>query len=664
MKKCGTLFGALLLILIPILAMAQDAGVPDTVRVECLNKVTPNSHVVVNVYITNDEELGAFTIPLVFPDTTSTLDVTCDSISFVGTRAAGATLKSDKSYCPECIQNNKHRLQIFGIWFGTGLTAGNGIVAKLYFSTGAGWDSTKYVPVDSTQWPVTGGSAGLELVPSATSIGFVPAFVKGCLGNPVTPSISVNSPNGGENWRVGSTNDITWTSQNFSNNVKIEYSTNAGSTWNTIVPSTPDDGVHPWTIPNTPTTQARVKISDTATGIPSDMSDANFTISTAPTITVPGIQQVFCDTLCDTLRFKVFATDGDVLDILTISKIGVGDFYTVPHPSPDTGFFTWVPVPADTQNSPYTDTFIVNDGTGLADTDMVQIKVMPRPVIPPSGKEGDVNGDGKINTNDVIFLVNFIFKNGPEPVPPPAGDINADCVTTVSDIVYLVNYLFKNGSAPKIRCNPGDIDYDGYVNVPDVIYFINYLFKSGPAPRSMKSSDVNADCSVDIVDLIYLINFLFRGGPIPQPGCVSPLFKPAPVALAEVELSGSSVRDGVIEIPVSSSSGSSVAGVQILVEFDPAQFEPLDPVLTERSQSLSIFSSYKDKYQIIGLLDLQGQNYIQPGTGSVVTLRFKPKVANYDLNRLKISEAILVDREANTLNTTVKPNNFSTPNLR
>jgi hypothetical protein len=180
----------------------------------------------------------------------------------------------------------------------------------------------------------------------------------------------------------------------------------------------------------------------------------------------------------------------------------------------------------------------------------------------------------------------------------------------------------------------------------------------------MKSSDVNADCSVDIVDLIYLINFLFRGGPIPLPGCAAPSYKAAPEALADVELSGLSEANGVIEIPVNANFNLSVAGVQILVEFDPAQLEPLDPVLTDRSQSLSIFSSYKDKYQIIGLLDLQAQNSIRPGTGSVVTLRFKPKVANYDLNRLKISEAILVDREANTLNTTIKANGFPTPNVR
>ncbi|MCJ7496801.1 MAG: cohesin domain-containing protein, partial [candidate division Zixibacteria bacterium] len=94
--------------------------------------------------------------------------------------------------------------------------------------------------------------------------------------------------------------------------------------------------------------------------------------------------------------------------------------------------------------------------------------------------------------------------------------------------------------------------------------------------------------------------------------------------------------------------------VQISVEYDPAQFEPLDPVLTERSQNLSLFYSYKNNLLKIGLVDLKGQNNINAGSGSIVTLRFKPKVANFDLSRLKISEADLVDREANTLQTIIK----------
>ena len=322
-------------------AFSQDPGVPDTARVECLDKVRPNSQVVLNVYITNDEELGAFTIPLLFPDTASTLDVVCDSISFVGTRAAGATLKSDKSYCPECIQNDKHRLQIFGIWFGTGLTAGNGVVAKLYFSTGAGWDSTKYVPVDTTFWPPT---TVFEFIDPTGTNAFTPAFIKGCLGlgSAPTPTITVTSPNGGENWIVGSSHNITWTSQNFSNNVKIEYSTNGGSSWNSIVASTANDGTEPWTIPNTPTTQARVRVSDAGTGTPSDMSDANFTISAAPTITVtsPNGGESWCVGSSHNITWTSTGTIANVK--LEYSTNAGSSWITIAASTPNDGSESWV----------------------------------------------------------------------------------------------------------------------------------------------------------------------------------------------------------------------------------------------------------------------------------------------------------------------------------
>ncbi|HVP35687.1 MAG TPA: cohesin domain-containing protein [Terriglobales bacterium] len=112
--------------------------------------------------------------------------------------------------------------------------------------------------------------------------------MKGCLGlgSAPTPTITVTSPNGGENWIVGSSHNITWTTSNYNANVKIEYSTNAGSTWSTVIASTSNTGTYSWTIPNAPTTQARARVSDAATGTPTDMSDANFSISATPTITM------------------------------------------------------------------------------------------------------------------------------------------------------------------------------------------------------------------------------------------------------------------------------------------------------------------------------------------------------------------------------------------
>ena len=78
----------------------------------------------------------------------------------------------------------------------------------------------------------------------------------------VTPTITVSAPNGGEDWEVGSAHSITWTSNNVTN-VKIDYSTNNGTSWINIVPSTAASaGSYNWTVPNTPSTNCKVQISD------------------------------------------------------------------------------------------------------------------------------------------------------------------------------------------------------------------------------------------------------------------------------------------------------------------------------------------------------------------------------------------------------------------
>ena len=55
---------------------------------------------------------------------------------------------------------------------------------------------------------------------------------------------------------------ITWISYVPADDVKIEFSTNGGTDWTTIIASTPNVGHHPWTVPNTPSTDCRVRISD------------------------------------------------------------------------------------------------------------------------------------------------------------------------------------------------------------------------------------------------------------------------------------------------------------------------------------------------------------------------------------------------------------------
>jgi hypothetical protein len=66
----------------------------------------------------------------------------------------------------------------------------------------------------------------------------------------------------------------------------------------------------------------------------------------------------------------------------------------------------------------------------------------------PSFQCGDVNKDGVINSADVVYLINYLFKDGPAPVPLEAGDVNLDEIINSADVVYLINYLFKGGPAP------------------------------------------------------------------------------------------------------------------------------------------------------------------------------------------------------------------------
>lgn len=92
-----------------------------------------------------------------------------------------------------------------------------------------------------------------------------------------TPSLTLFQPNGGEQWQVGLTYAITWNSVNVTT-ISIAYSTNGSTTWIPITTAAASSSSFQWTIPNTPTTAAIVRISDSDNNNIYDQSDAPFTI--------------------------------------------------------------------------------------------------------------------------------------------------------------------------------------------------------------------------------------------------------------------------------------------------------------------------------------------------------------------------------------------------
>jgi hypothetical protein len=81
--------------------------------------------------------------------------------------------------------------------------------------------------------------------------------------------------------------------------------------------------------------------------------------------------------------------------------------------------------------------------------------------VPPGGGErvdmgafeyvpisGDVNGDENIDIQDILFLVDFLFRSQPPFCAYDAGDVNCNQKVDISDAVYLVNFVFREGPPP------------------------------------------------------------------------------------------------------------------------------------------------------------------------------------------------------------------------
>ncbi len=70
------------------------------------------------------------------------------------------------------------------------------------------------------------------------------------------------------------------------------------------------------------------------------------------------------------------------------------------------------------------------------------------------GMRGNINGDSEesIDIADLIYMVSFMFNDGPEPQCMDEANVNGDLYgdIDVSDLIHLVNYMFQDGTEPVI----------------------------------------------------------------------------------------------------------------------------------------------------------------------------------------------------------------------
>ena len=159
----------------------------------------------------------------------------------------------------------------------------------------------------------------------------------------VPPAIILTSPHGGETFTVGSSHSITWSTVNMTGDVKIEYSTDNGSTWAEIIAAAPNTGSYAWTVPDTASSQCLVKISKADSGSPSDISDDTFSIITGSTTSITVVYPNGGETLVVGLSYPITWTFTGTIENVKIeyTRDNGSSWTEIIAAAPNTGSYTW-----------------------------------------------------------------------------------------------------------------------------------------------------------------------------------------------------------------------------------------------------------------------------------------------------------------------------------
>ena len=157
----------------------------------------------------------------------------------------------------------------------------------------------------------------------------------------IANEVTVTSPNGGEDWKAGTTQTITW-ADNFDENVKIDLN-KAGVFLSSLTGSTPSNGSFNWNIPFdfTGGSDYNIRIASVQTSsVVFDNSDGNFTITPNQiTVTSPNGGEIWRtvvpqtitwnDNLAGTVKIELYQggqDPGDLHSVLTTLTPSTGSF--------------------------------------------------------------------------------------------------------------------------------------------------------------------------------------------------------------------------------------------------------------------------------------------------------------------------------------------------
>ncbi|MCB0760400.1 MAG: exo-alpha-sialidase [Flavobacteriales bacterium] len=327
----------------------------------------------------------------------------------------------------------------------------------------------------------------------------------------IAPAITVLTPNGGETLASGNVVDITWLNEGATNYYNIDYSTNGGSTWNSIaVNAFIVDDTYSWTIPGTLGTNYLVRVTDNIDNCKSDMSDGTFEVSAEEQglveVVAPNGLETWAGCTQHTISWTSVSTS-DYYDIEysvdggTTWTMVVANYYTL------TKNYTWTVPGVNTTNA----LVRVTDHNSLLFTDESNVQFT---ITAPIANAG----------NDVTICqgasVVLQASGGVSYSWSPAGSLDSSSGSTViaspaATTTYTVVVTDTNGCSDSddvtVTVDNGLCDIEGCMETNAYNYNPNAtiddgtcLFETGGGPDTCPT-DINNDGQTDTGDLLLML---------------------------------------------------------------------------------------------------------------------------------------------------------------
>lgn len=326
-------------------------------------------------------------------------------------------------------------------------------------------------------WTLPTTTSDLCLVRISDAADGIPSDVSNAVFHiiPETEEITLLVPNGGQNWIMNTNHDITWNATSNIAFIRIYYSLNNGGAWIQITASTPNDGSFPWTIPAQVSDQARIKVEDALDGVPADISDAVFSISSLITLQV------------QTASGEPGSTDNPVnISLNNQTNVRGVLFELVDTPNHLTASDV---IPVGRATGFTIDSF--ETATGVLRVLLVSMAgaIIPVGNGPIIQVMYDVGGGATVGTSSTMVLQNVTI-----------SDANGDPL-----IPALVNGVFYYVKAGDVAPDP----VDGIVNDLDVEKMIRFLLELDPVtPAALMSGDMNNNGSIDLYDVLTVFDLV------------------------------------------------------------------------------------------------------------------------------------------------------------